>query len=59
MKWNNQKHEEALRKRKQKDLERKHPYQPPISTGHTILFESPDYTGAPRDRDGTYTANRR
>lgn len=59
MKWNNQRHEEALRRRKQKNWERSHPYQSPVSTIPGKLFEDPDYTGAPRDRDGNYIANKR
>lgn len=59
MNWNNLKHEEALRKRKQKNWERKHPYQSPVSTALTRMFEDPDYTGAPRDREGNYTNNKR
>ena len=57
--WDNQKHEEALQRRKQKNWERKHPYQSPVSTGPTRLFENPNYTGAPRDREGNYIANKR
>ena len=59
MKWNNQRHEEALRRRKQKNWERSYPYQPPVSTIPGKLFEDPDYTGAPRDREGNYIANKR
>ena len=57
--WNNQKHEEALQIRKQKKWEKEHPYQPPASTMPISIIEDSNYTGAPRDRDGTYTANRR
>ena len=57
--WNNQKHEEALQRRKQKKWEKEHPYQPPVSTMPINIIDDPNYTGAPRDREGNYTANKR
>ena len=58
--WNNQKHEEALQIRRQKRWRKEHPYQPPVSTIPTnIIIEDPNYTGAPRDREGNYIANKR
>ena len=59
VKWNNQKHEEALQRRKQKKWERNYPYQPLLSTVPTRLFEDHNYTGAPRDKEGNYEANKR
>lgn len=57
--WNNKQHEEALQRRKQKNWEKKHPYQPPVSTMPINIIEDPNYTGAPRDIEGNYTANNR
>lgn len=57
--WSNKQHEEALQRGKQKKLEKEHPYQPPVSTMPINIIEDPNYTGAPRDRERNYTANKR
>lgn len=57
--WNNKQHEETLQRRKQKKWEKEHPYQLPVSTMPINIIEDSNYTGAPRDIDGTYTANKR
>ena len=57
--WNNKQHEEALQRGKQKKLEKEHPYQPPVSTMPINIIEDSNYTGAPRDRERNYTANKR
>ena len=49
--WDNQKHEEALQRRKQKKWENEYPHQPPVSTMPINIIEDPNYTGAPRDRE--------
>lgn len=56
--WNNKQHEEALQRRKQKKWEKEHPYQPPVSTIPINIIEDSNYTGAPKDGEGNYTANK-